>query len=106
MEIIRLYNDVLMSVLLCLHTWQHYCTPTFVCCMKSETKSGSLLFRRWKPDNFPYGISSRFTWTFMTNYITGFDYETYTDKAIPFVSFSLSLWEPRALNTVGLKEPD
>jgi hypothetical protein len=27
----------------------------------------------------------------MTNYITGFDYETYTDKAIPFVSFSLSL---------------
>ena len=40
----------------------------------SDTTSGSLLFRRWETDNFPYAISIWFTWTCMTNYITGFDY--------------------------------
>src|SRR2546425_2673978 len=37
MEIIRLYNDVLMSVLLCFHNCQHYYTPTFVYNTTSET---------------------------------------------------------------------
>jgi hypothetical protein len=73
MEIIRLYKDVLMSVLLCFHTWQHYGIPTFVYFTTSDTTSSSLLFRRWETDNFPYAISGWFTWTFMTNYITGFD---------------------------------
>src|SRR5215469_11542146 len=51
MEITRLYNDVLMSIHLCVPNWEHGYTLTLVYCTASDTSSGSFLFRRWEPDS-------------------------------------------------------